>query len=86
LAFGAILKQCRERAGLTQEQMAERLHRSRSCISKIESDKKGLDVTTFMQWADATCAKEVMIAALCGVDPSIIVQNIQNIMSLLGVS
>lgn len=81
LKFGAILQACRERAGLSQEELAEKLHRSQSCISKFEKDKKTLDVHTLMQWVDATAAKEVMVAFVCGVDGLGIMQSI---MQMLG--
>ncbi len=81
MKFGAILQACRERAGLTQEEIAEKLHRSRSCISKLENDRKTLDVPTLIQWAEATQAKEVVVAFLYGMDG---ISMIQNVMSLLG--
>jgi DNA-binding XRE family transcriptional regulator len=62
LTFGAVLKACRKRAGLTQEEIAEKLHRSWSCISKFETDKKTLDVATLIKWADVTSAKDVACA------------------------
>lgn len=84
MSFGAILKSCRERAGLTQEQLAELLHRSRSCISKIESDKKTLDAATLIRWGDVTSAKEVVCAIVYGIDPNVIIQNMQTFLSLVG--
>ncbi|MGN7403503.1 helix-turn-helix domain-containing protein [Cytobacillus praedii] len=84
MTFGAILKNCRERAGLTQEQLAEMLHRSRSCISKIEADKKTLDAATLIRWGDATSAKEVVCAIVYGIDPNLIMQHMQTFLSLFG--
>lgn len=81
LTFGAVLKACRERAGLTQEEIAEKLHRSRSCISKFETDKKTLDVATLIKWADVTSAKDVACAIVTGVDPVMI---LQQLMPLIG--
>ncbi|EWG12717.1 helix-turn-helix domain-containing protein [Cytobacillus firmus] len=81
MTFGAVLKACRERAGLTQEEIAEKLHRSRSCISKFESDKKTLDVTTLIRWTDVTAAKDVACAIVTGVDPVMI---LQQFMPLIG--
>lgn len=76
MGFGAVLKACRERAGLTQEQIAYRLHRSRSCISKIESDKKTLDVMTLIRWADVTNSKEIACMIVSGIDPAMILQQL----------
>lgn len=81
MTFGAVLKACRERAGLTQEEIAVKLHRSRSCISKFESDKKTLDVTTLIRWTDVTSAKDVACAIVTGMDPVMI---LQQFMPLIG--
>ncbi len=70
------MQACRERAGLSQEQMAERLHRTQSCISKIEKDKKVPDMSTFLLWVEATGAKDVAVAFLCGMDGISIMQNV----------
>ncbi|AGR47202.1 XRE family transcriptional regulator [Brevibacillus phage Jimmer1] len=78
--FGAILHACRERAGLSQEQLAEKLNRSRSCISKLEADKKTLDFQTGLAWIEATGAKEVAVAFFCGMDGMSIMQNVLSVM------
>ncbi|GIN86784.1 hypothetical protein J6TS2_31700 [Heyndrickxia sporothermodurans] len=51
---------------MSQEEIAEKLHISRSNISKLENNKITLDVQTLVQWIEVTNAKEVMIAAFCG--------------------
>lgn len=76
MKYGAILKACRERAGMSQEEIAELIHRSRSCISKFENDQKTLDVHTLIQWVNVTSAKDVMVAFLCGMDGITIMQSI----------
>ncbi|MGE8207744.1 helix-turn-helix domain-containing protein [Heyndrickxia sp. NPDC080065] len=86
MGFGAILKSVRKQRKMSQEEIAEKLHISRSNISKLENDKITLDVQTLVQWMEVTNAKEVMIAALCGLDPVTVSQSIQNIMSLFGIS
>lgn len=68
MKLGAILKACRVRAGLSQEQIAAKLYISRSNISKLETDQLKLDVPTLIQWANVTNAKEVVVAFLMGVD------------------
>ncbi|MED0670589.1 helix-turn-helix transcriptional regulator [Aneurinibacillus aneurinilyticus] len=80
MKFGAILQACRERAGLSQEQLAEKLHRSRSCISKIENDKRLLDAETLIEWGKITQANEVVIAFLYGMDGLGIVQNLTTLL------
>ena len=81
MKFGAIMQACRERAGLTQEQMADKLHRTQACISKFENDRKIPDVPTFLAWIEATGAKEVAVAFICGMDG---ISILQSIMPLIG--
>lgn len=84
MRYGAILRACRERMGLSQEEMAFRLNRSQGTISKLEKDKVVLDMDTAREWADVTGAKEVLVAFICGVDGVSIMQNIMNLVGLGG--
>lgn len=74
MKFGAIMQACRERAGLTQEEMATRLDRTQACISKYENDHKVPDMGTMLQWAEVTGAREVVVAFLYGMDGLSILQ------------
>jgi transcriptional regulator with XRE-family HTH domain len=76
MKYGAILRACRDRIGMSQEDMALKLNRSRSAISKLETDQQELDVRTLAQWADITNAKEVLVAFICGMDGMTIMQSI----------
>ena len=76
---GALLRACRERAGLSQEELADRLNRTQSCISKFETDAKVPDIFTFTQWIQATNAQEVAIAFLYGMDGISILQNLLSV-------
>ena len=76
MKYGSILQACRERAGLSQEQLALKLNRSRSCISKLEHDLKSLDVPTLVSWAKETGTQEVIVAFICGMDGLTIMQSI----------
>lgn len=82
MKFGAIMQACRERAGLTQEQMADKLHRTQACISKYENDHKVPDMPTMLRWVEATGAKDVMVAFLYGMDGLAILQNMM--MTVIG--
>lgn len=79
MKFGAIMQACRERAGFSQEKLAELMNRSRSCISKFEKDHKVPDMPTMMRWADLTNAREVVIAYMYGLDGMTIMQQILQI-------
>ncbi|WP_144940173.1 helix-turn-helix domain-containing protein [Paenibacillus sp. 32O-W] len=76
MKFGAIMRACRERAGLSQEEMAAHLHRTQSCISKLEQDHKVPDMPTMMAWMEVTGAREVLIAFLYGMDGLSIMQSL----------
>ena len=83
--LGALLRAARERNGLSQEELALKLHRSRSCISKFENNQKIIDVPTFVNWMNSTSAKDIMIAALSGVDPMVVMKSLEMIPQLVTV-
>lgn len=49
------LKAVRVEAGLTQTQLAERLGKGQSYVSKVERGEQYLDVLEFLEWCEA-CA------------------------------
>lgn len=77
---GGLLQACRERAGLSQEEIAHKLHRSQSCISKLEKNKKTVDIQTFVEWIRITQAQEVAVAFLYGMDGISILQNLTQLL------
>ena len=83
LDFGGILHACRERAGYSQEKMAEVLNLSRSCISKIEKNHKLPNIYTIMAWAEKTNTREVLVAYMYGLDG---MSMLQNVMQVTGVA
>jgi len=68
LKYGAVLRACRDRIGMSQEQLALKLNLSRSAVSKLENDQQELGVNTLSEWAEVTNAKEVLVAFICGMD------------------
>jgi HTH-type transcriptional regulator / antitoxin HipB len=50
---GALLRQAREKAGLTQEQVAERLETKKSSISRIENSAGSIRLSTLERYARA---------------------------------
>lgn len=74
--YGAIMQAMRERSGMSQEQLADKINLSRSCVSKFENDKKPPDMSTMIAWANETGATEVIVAFFCGMDGLSIMQNV----------
>jgi HTH-type transcriptional regulator/antitoxin HipB len=50
---GAMLRQAREQAGLTQEEVAERLETKKSAISRIENSAGSIRLSTLERFARA---------------------------------
>ena len=76
MRVGAILKACRIRAGLSQEELAHRLFINQSDISKYEHDTKEPTVSVLYEWMTKTESQEVLVAFFCGVDGLNIMQQI----------
>ncbi len=49
--IGALLKQAREDSGLTQAEMAKRLHTQKSAISRIENHAEDIRLSTLEKFA-----------------------------------
>jgi ribosome-binding protein aMBF1 (putative translation factor) len=51
--IGVMLKIAREKAGLTQEQLAEKLHTKKTAISRIENHAEDIKLSTLAKFAQA---------------------------------
>ncbi len=51
--IGVLLKMAREDAGLTQEQLAGKLHTKKSAISRIENHAEDIKLSTLKKYARA---------------------------------
>jgi len=51
--IGALLKQAREEAGFTQEELAEKLNTKKSAISRIENHAEDIKLSTLNKFANA---------------------------------
>lgn len=51
--IGVLLRLAREDAGLTQEELARRLHTKKSAISRIENHAEDIRLSTLEKYADA---------------------------------
>ncbi len=54
--IGVVLRQAREEAGLTQEEVARRLHTKKSAISRIENHADDVRLSTLRRYAEAVGA------------------------------
>ena len=51
--IGVLLKQAREEAGLTQQQIAEKLHTKKSAVSRMENHAEDIRLSTLEKFASA---------------------------------
>lgn len=73
-AAADFLKKCREKAGLSQEKLAELLNWNQSDISKVERGKKGIDIKTYRDWTVLTNHMDLGITFLYNLDPASLLQ------------
>lgn len=66
--YGEILKQCRERSGISQEELAFQLYMSQSDISKFENNGKEPTLSTVRLWLTATQSQAILLLLLCEVN------------------
>lgn len=83
--LGALLKACRQKANISQFEMAANMNRSQSCISKFENDEKVPDAYTLMQWGQLTNCPEVIVAFLYGMDGITIIQQLLPIIGAIAI-
>lgn len=76
VSFGSVLKRARMIAGISQEELAEKLCISRTSISRMENDKLEPRISDVIRWGQATQATELIAAMLCGIDVATLLQNI----------
>lgn len=90
MKFGAFLRKSRKEVNISQSQMAELLHMSRTSVSNLENDKAELKAETLLRWgqvvakaryAGVTSIHELAALTLCSIDVASV---LQNIMQLLG--
>ena len=59
--FGSLIRRARKKAGLTQEQLAERSGTSRFYISRIENNKTDVELSTFRKIVEAGLGKHLKL-------------------------
>lgn len=81
MKYGAVLRAARERQGLSQEELAHRLHIQQADVSRIENNRKEPSMTLFRDWTTLTQAQDVMVAFICGMDGLSILQNMMTVVT-----
>lgn len=82
MKYGVIVKALRVRKNWTQDQLARKLHMSRSAISKIENDEQTLDVPTLVNLVQITGEPAVAVSILLGMDGITIMQSLLQMIGL----
>lgn len=70
MQLGAIFRSARLRKGYTQQELADKLSRSRTSITKMESDEQKITLEDAISWAKHTNANDMLIAAILTIDPA----------------
>ncbi|RKD20991.1 hypothetical protein BEP19_15010 [Ammoniphilus oxalaticus] len=83
MMYGPLLKEARLKAGLSQEEMAEKLHLSRSNVSRLENNYLALKVRDLVDWFQVTGAPEIAAAIICGVDVAAVMQIISTVSTMV---
>lgn len=68
MEFGSVLRMMRKSAGMTQEDMAEEMHVSRSTVAKLETDRVELKAVDLINWCRITNNPDVLMALYAGTD------------------
>lgn len=59
--FGSIIRKARKKAGMTQEQLAEKSGTSRFYISRLENNKTDVELSTFRKIVEAGLGKNLKL-------------------------
>lgn len=78
--IGNHLKRFRESVGMTQQDIADQLHLTRSAISKIENDLQEVTIPIFKKWVQVTNSEIQAAIILFGTD---IFVNASNVLHLV---
>ncbi|KGJ11375.1 XRE family transcriptional regulator [Paracoccus versutus] len=60
-ALMLVLIETRKEAGITQQELADRLNRPQSYVAKVETGERRLDVVEFIEWAEGIGASPALL-------------------------
>ncbi|MBU9711110.1 helix-turn-helix domain-containing protein [Evansella tamaricis] len=78
------LKKARIREGISQEELAFRMNRSRSSVTKMELGKQKIHFSDAVEWFKHTNAQDILIATLVSFDPTIVAEAMRVMSQLVG--
>ncbi|BCJ86493.1 helix-turn-helix domain-containing protein [Effusibacillus dendaii] len=61
---GELLGRCRERAGLTQLELAKKMYTTQSKVSMVESGERKISVTEMLEWVEITGQEDFFLKSL----------------------
>lgn len=85
MELGGVLRRMRKEADMSQEELAEELHISRSNVSRLETNNLELKAIDLLNWANITGAQEVLAALVLSVDVAIVQQILDASTTVVGV-
>jgi len=68
LEFGSVLRRMRRVADISQEEMAEKLHMSRSNVSRLENNRMDLKAVDLINWCRITNHPDILMSFIYGAD------------------
>ncbi len=69
--FGAIVRERRDRAGLTQQDLADRLSLSRTSVVNIEQGRQGIPLASLPKFAEALGCSAAQLLPSIAAEPSV---------------
>lgn len=78
------LKKARLRRGWSQEELANRLNRSRTSVTKIENGHQSVTLTDAIEWFKHTNAQDIFVTLLISMDPAFISEGLNMVTKLVG--
>lgn len=81
---GALLRMCRVKEGMSQEQIAKHLKVDRSKVSRIETGKEDPSITEVMIWAEITDSREFIGIYVAGHEKWMQVMKLDHFLAEIG--
>lgn len=84
LDFGKLIRTCRKRAKLSQEDFADLMHTTQSTVSRIEKNLVTIEASFLFRAARVTNAEDILISAAFSIDAILQVAQMVPAIALIG--